>query len=328
MTHGGVVVPHAKSGSRARHEGSTHPARVAVLWLFLSPARVFAQVPDVALPQHSARLSALAGAGAGLTADADGRSLNPASLASDDRLLLSAGYSRAAVSDVVGVRIGAAASLGRWGSVALDARQRRVEKLIDDPDLAAEPGFRVSDLAIRLSYARRFARGRLSVGVAGEWLSSAVFATEGEGWDLHVGTTFQFSRDMTLGVAAARLGPAYRWTASGRGQQRSPLGRAVITGLRWRPLDRAAANIALVADGEFGLEGAADDAYRAGAELSVRQVLVLRGGYEAVATGNDWRRAPSAGLGLMLHSIRIDLARDRIGSEVGERTLVEVTLSR
>jgi hypothetical protein len=292
---------------------------------------VAAQTSGATQTDHSARVAALGGAGTADVITADARSLNPALLAAAPELWVGAGYAQAAVIDVVGFRAGVAGRpVGRLGALSLDVRYREVRDLIDDPELADEPGLRVADWGARVGYATAFFDGRVMLGASAEQMRSVVFGTKGRGWDVNLGAAVRLAEPVSLGVALVHLGPSYRWTGLAGEQRRTPLGRAAIAGIRAAPIRHRYVALSLVVDGQLAADRRAGDrAVRAGGELRLARVLALRGGYEWVRTGAGAReRRPAAGLGLALPRFRLDIARDRIGAEVGERTLLELTFSR
>jgi hypothetical protein len=297
----------------------------------LLAGRVAGQTSGATQADHSARVAALGGAGAADVTTADGRSLNPALLAASPELWVGVGYVQAAVIDIVGFRAGVAGRpLRRLGALSVDARYREVRDLIDDPELADEPGLRVADWGVRVGYASAFLDGRLMVGATAEQLRSVVLGTEGRGWDINFGAAVRLAEPVSLGLAVVHLGPPYRWTGLAGEQRSTPLGRAAIGGIRAAPIRHKYLALSLVVDGQVAADRRTGErAVRAGGELRLARVLALRAGYEWVRIGaGSSERAPAAGLGLSLPKLRLDIARDRIGAEVGERTLLELTFSR
>ena len=313
-------------GRAAPHRARRYLPALAAAFLIASPARSQALGSSAAAPQ-TARLSAMGGAGVAALDEVDARAINPALLAFAGRLAASVGLFRVAVVDIVGAGAGLAVPVGVMGAVGLDAGYRQLEDLIEDPELAAEPGLGVSDWSVRLAYAKGFLSDRLSLGAAVRHSSSTVLGTEGDGWDASVGAAARLSRTLAAGAAVTGLGPSYRWSTAAGERNRTPLGRALLAGARWTPAEHRHPAVTLLADVQLPLEEAADRALRAGAEVRVARVLALRAGYEAFrAAGTPWTRAPGAGIGIHFQRLRIDLARDRIGEPVGERTVVGVAI--
>jgi hypothetical protein len=296
--------------------------------LFFKP--LIAQSAPAAEPAHPARLVALAGAGAALVGEQAGRSLNPSLLSVGSRLGLAVGYAKVNVSDVVSMRAGAHLQLGHAGTISVDGRVRRVENIIDDPELAGEPGLAVGDRALRLSYARTFFHQRFGIGAALEHMSSEVFGTTGRGWAFSVGGILQLTPNLALGSALARLGREYEWTTLSGDHTYSPLGTGAVFGLRYTAAQSRTIAATMVVDAEVPLEVSAERGTRIGVEVSLYRALSLRVGYAAMRSARQAAsdRYAAAGIGLTLRRARFDLARDRIGREIGERTTVQLTISQ
>jgi hypothetical protein len=84
----------------------------------------------------------------------------------------------------------------------------------------------------------------------------------------------------------------------------------------------------LLADATLPLQANAERAARVGAEVSLVRLLMLRAGYSSTRSlGTAASRWPSAGIGLAFRGVRVDLAREGIGSEVGERFHLGISAS-
>ena len=307
---------------------STH-WRALLLGGALAPGVVAAQVPDIAELTHSARLSALGGAGAGMFDNEAGRSLNPALLAWGATLTAAAGLSNVESVDVRLLRAGSSWRFSRSSAVALDVRQRRVENLIDDPELASDPSLQVRDWAIRLTVARSAMRKRLVVGLSGEAMQSTVFGTKGTGWSMNAGAAFSAAPWLSMGAALLRMGPGYRWTTALGEESQSDLGRSLVFGVMTRPFHRSWGTLRVLADYRTGLEGVAGRSQHLGAEISLADRVAFRAGMQQErATGTATPRSLSAGIGVRLGSFHLDLAQDRIGRVMGQRTFVELSMRR
>lgn len=288
-----------------------------------------AQVPDIAELAHSARLSALGGAGVGMVDNEDGRSLNPALLAWGATLTAGAGLSNVETVDVRVLRAGSSWKFSRSSAVALDVRQRRVENLIDDPDLASDPGLQVRDWALRLTFARSALRKRLVVGVAGEAMQSTVFGTKGRGWSMSAGAAYTAAPWISIGSALIRMGPNYRWTSLLGEESHSDIGQSLVLGMLCRPFHRSWGTVRVLADYRAGLERAAGRSHHLGAEVTLADRVAFRAGMQQEsATGTTTPRSLSAGIGIRLGWFHLDLAQDRIGRVMGQRTFIELSMRR
>jgi hypothetical protein len=287
-----------------------------------------AQAPAVIEEYSTAHNAALGGAGIAVQSQADGRFLNPALLAGVAPLAFSTGVYRVAVIDVVEVRAGVIASFAKWGDVSIDIRSHRVEKLLEDSTLAADPAFRVEDFGVRVGYALHH-RGRCClVGIAAERVSSMVFGTTGAGWNIAVGAALSMSRRLSLGFAAVRLGPDYRWVDGLGERTRSSLGRAAVMGLSLdQPLGRWMHGTARL-DVETPLQQGAPSAVRTGVSLTLASLLGLHAGMERTRVhGSQQESTFGGGASLVFGGATVDVARDHIGAAVGERTLLGLTLA-
>lgn len=283
-----------------------------------------AQSPDVLASVTPARLAAMGMTGvAGL--DVSGRAVNPALLVAAERLSGDVGLARTPNTDLSTLSAGVAFRLGEVASVALDARQRRVEHLVDDPDLQRDPGLTVQDMAARLTAARRFAHGRLAVGAAAEYASSRVFATTGSGWNADVGATFRVVRRLTVAATASRVGRQYRWRSMDGAEWQSALGRTLAVGTSVVVLDARALRVVANADEYLPLEPSGSRGLRVGGEMLLRRLIALRAGYSP-AVGIRDAPGTSAGFGLAARRLKVDVARDHLGSALGERTLIGLTI--
>lgn len=302
---------------------------VAVPAVTLATLRVGAQSPAILQAGTTARLAALADAGVARDDSPDARVRNPALLASASgpARAVDVGYFRAEISDVVGIRAGGIWGSSRLGAVSLDLREEHVERLFDDPALAAERGLRVASWSIRLGYARSFGGGRGLVGASAERASSTVFGTEGSGWAMRFGGVVHIVKPLSIGVAFAGLGPRFVWKDVVGARTRSPLERAAILGLHWSVFRRRGFALSLSGDQDISVESRTNRALRTGAELQIVGGLSLRGGLATERTaGTPVTRSPSAGIGIVVRGLQVDLARDRINSAVGERTLLGMAL--
>lgn len=295
----------------------------------LATSALRAQVPDIAELAHSARLSALGGAGAGMLDHEDGRSLNPALLAWGASLTVGAGLSNVQTVDVRMLRAGSSWKFSRSSAVALDLRHRRVENLIDDPELASDPGLQVRDWAARLTFARSVLRKRVVVGIAAEAMQSTVFGTKGQGWSMSAGAAYSVTPWVSFGSALIRMGPKYRWTTVLGDDSHSDIGRSLVVGVSLRPFHRRWGTVRIVGDHRAGLERAAGRSNHLGAEVTLADRIAFRAGMQDESvTGSTSPRSLSAGIGVRLGSFHLDLAQDRIGRVMGQRTFIELSMRR
>ena len=303
--------------------------RALLLGGAFTPAILTAQVPDIAELAHSARLSALGGAGAGMIDNEDGRSLNPALLAWGAKLTAGAGLSNIETVDVRLLRAGSSWKFSHSNAIAVDVRQRRVENLIDDPELASDPGLQVRDLAVRLTFARSSLRRRLVIGVSAEGMQSTVFGTTGRGWSMNAGAAYAAAPWLSMGAAVIRMGPSYRWTTALGEESHSSIGRSLVFGVLYRPFHRSWGTVGLLADYRAGLERAAGHSQHLGAEVTVADRVAFRAGMQQEsATGTTTPRSLSGGIGVRLGRFHLDFAQDRIGRVMGQRTFIEVSMRR
>jgi hypothetical protein len=289
---------------------------------------LFAQSPDVARIPPDARTASMGGATAALAGNDEGRSVNPALMASARGLSVVAGYANAEMTDVAETRLGATIGRSRFGTLAIDVRHREVNDLIDDPQLASEPGLTVSDWAVRSTYALNIGK-RLGLGVSAERMNSVIFGTRGAGWTYAAGAVLPLTRRFSVGTSVVRLGSPYQWTDVQGTKSSSPLGRAVVAGIALQPAESSWMSAAIVADVERGLESNSPrNVWCAGAEIRIAKALSLRGGFSRAREGGITSSYPSGGLGLAIGVVDVGLARDRIGAEVGQRTIVEARIRR
>lgn len=295
-----------------------------VCLLTASAAR--AQVPDFVQLSPGARGAALGNATAGLLNYTEGRGANPAVLGALKKPTFRVGVSRTDVSDLDEARVGIGISMGYIGASAIDVRFRRVTDLIDDPDLAAESGLTVADWGASITHAIRVSP-KVSFGAGAEKLSSIVFGTRGAGWSFSAGTGIRLSKRIAFGASLVRLGSDYKWRDEFNARSSSPLGRAALVGTSIQPFagDRVATTI--LAEGEQGLDRRLyQQAFRLGSELTLGKIVFLRAGLECRREDHTMTRYPAGGIGLIFRGVQLDLARDRLGAEVGERTLIDMTL--
>lgn len=307
-------------------------SRAAALCGILSTSGVFqaaAQTPDILRERPTARVAALGGAGIAAIGLLDARSINPALLASDVSASFSLGFFKTSATDVTGARVGVTGGFRRLGNVSLDMRRRQIENLLEDPVLAEDPNLKVSDWGIQLGYARKWLGGRFQLGAIWETLSSRVFGTTGNGWTVDVGAAAAVTSEVSVGITVARLGPKYEWRDALGGGMQSPQGRTFTSGLRWSIGRERRLGLQVAGDVVRALEQTGEQGLRVGGEVSLLQRIFLRAGYAEMREAGETRhRNSAAGLGLRLRNIRIDIARDRLGSVVGERTLVDFTVRR
>lgn len=285
------------------------------------------QTPDILRERPVASVAALGGAAVAAVGLFDARSINPSLLAGNVNVSFSGGFYREEATDVSGARGGLTGSFGHVGIFSVDVRRRQVENLLEDSVLAGDPNLEVSDWGIRVGYARGFAGNRLRVGATWEGLSSRVFGTTGGGWTLDIGAAAVLTSRASVGIAVARLGPEYKWRDALGGTMYSPQGRTITGGVRWSAGTGRRVSMQLGGDVVRALETAAEPGVRFGAEVTLLQRVSLRGGHARMG-GRGGTRTSAAGLGIKLGNARIDVARDRLGSVVGERTLLDFSLER
>lgn len=313
-----------------RNSGAKRKAQVAAWALFSCfavPLRELpAQAVDFADVPPGAREAALGRATVALIGHGDGRGANPALLAQSGRATAVAGYASSEVTDVADSRLGASLEYARFGAFAIDVRYREVRNLIDDPELASDPGLTVSDWAVRTTYALLVGK-RVAAGVSVERLASTIFGTKGSGVSFSVGAVAPITKRLAIGASAAQLGKPYRWRDVQGSETRSPLGQALVAGLSLEAFTSEWLSATVVGDLERGLgRRSAVSISRAGAEVQIAKVLFLRAGINRRHGANPTVR-PSGGVGLRVGKIEIDLAKDNIGAEIGERTLIDVRVS-
>jgi len=295
----------------------------------LFSVRAEAQVPDVLRERPTAYVAAFGGAGAGAIGLLDARWINPALLAADVPATFEVGLFKSTVTDITGARLGVSGRLRRFGRFSLDVRRRQIDDLLDDSTLAATPGLEVSDWGLQLGYARGLMGGRLHIGASWETLSSRVFGTTGGGWTADVGAAAEITSNVSIGITLAHLGPRYAWRDALGGDSYSPQGRTIVGGVRWSFGQARRVGVQVAGDVVRAVEAAAEEGMRIGGEVMLLRHVALRGGYARMQDANDSARGmASAGLGLRIRNVRIDIARDRLGSVVGERTLVDFSIHR
>lgn len=290
------------------------------------PRAAAAQTPDILRERPTAHVAALGGAGVGAVGILDARAINPSLLVSGIPTTLSVGAFKTTVTDVSGVRLGVTKNIHALGNVSVDIRRRQIDDLLEDSVLAADPNLKVSDWGFQLGYARGLMGGRIQVGASWEGLSSRVFGTTGSGWTVDFGAAAVITSNLSVGIAAARLGPRYAWRDAFGDGARSPQGRTITSGLRLALGQTRRVGVQVVGDVVRALESAGEQGVQVGGEITLLRRVSLRGGYANMRGADDG--ISSAGLGLRLRNIRIDIARDRLGSIVGERTLLDFRIER
>jgi hypothetical protein len=285
-----------------------------------------AQAPDILRERPTAHVAALGGAGVAAIGLLDARSVNPALLAIDVPTTFSVGAFKTTATDVTGIRAGVTGALRGIGYLSLDVRRRQIEDLVEDSVLAGDPDLKVFDWGIQFGYARELMGGRLQVGASWEGLSSRVFGTTGVGWTLDLGAAAVISSNTSIGITAARLGPKYAWRDALGGSSHSSQGRTITAGVRWSLWQKRRIGVLVAGDVVRALEPVGDQGVRLGGEITLLRHLSLRGGYAQMRDAGNG--VSSAGLGLTLRNIRIDIGRDRLGSVVGERTLLDFKIER
>lgn len=288
-----------------------------------------AQAPEILQERPTAYVAALGGAGIGAVGLLEARSINPALLAGAIPTNFSVGVFKTSVTDVSGVRGGIIGALRGLGHLSLDVRRRQIDDLVEDSVLAGDPNLKVFDWGVRLGYARQLMGGRLRLGASWEGLSSRVFGTTGTGWTLDVGAAAVMSSNVSIGITAARLGPKYAWRDALGVSTHSPQGRTMATGVRWSFRQKRAVGVQVAGDIIRALESDAEQGVRIGGEITLMRHVSLRGGYARLRdTYGSASGSSAAGIGLQLRKIRLDIGRDRLGSVVGERTLLDLTIER
>jgi hypothetical protein len=160
-------------------------------------------------------------------------------------------------------------------------------------------------------------------------MRSTVFGTTGSGWSMNVGAAYSVARSLSVGASLIRVGPSYRWTTLLGDESRTNLGRSLVVGLSFRPLHRTWGTVRVLADYRAGLERAAGRSQHIGAEIGLADRVAFRAGMQhESATGTSTPRSLSAGVGVRLGQFHIDIAQDRIGRVMGQRTFIELSLRR
>ena len=302
--------------------------RIALAAIALSqPHDALSQAPAIVQEFATARVAARGGTGIANDGEPDSRFVNPSLLADSAILSVVVGTFRMAVSDVDETRAGVTGRFGKWGDVAIDARQRRVNKLFDDPTLAADPSLQVTEGSFRFTYARRIGN-RIRLGAASEYFSSSIFGTTGGGRTTDVGMNIMLTTRLEMGVVGRHLDGAYVWHDESGAQWASSLGRNAGVGLAWRPLaTRRTIGVTIRVDRDIALEQAASESWRGGVTIKMLRFLFLQAGSRMQHRPTK-EVAASAGMSVRVRGMTVDIARDHLGALVGERTLIAATLSR
>lgn len=283
--------------------------------------------PGFALP---ARLAAIGGSGAALFDDPTARFANPALLAEIRQFLIGAGQSRAEGTDVTAVSLEAAVARP-IGSFAIDVRQQRVRGLLDDPALANDPGLQIVQWNVGLTYARGFARNRILAGVSAARLTSRVFGTTGQGWTFGAGGAGKIGGRVALGASVLNVGPSFHWRTED-GITESAAGSPTALGaLSFQSLPDGLFRLVFTGDEEVDLRRHRLAALRAGVIAGIGTFISVRSGYEVAKRGTLYtenQTSAAAGMSVRFGSVRVDITRDHIGHQLGQRTLVEVEIER
>jgi hypothetical protein len=297
-------------------------AIVLVVALGCSSHVIAGQVPSAARLPGFATGASLAGAsGADYSVECSQAS-NPAALAFSHSTQSCLGYWRIATTDVSGATAMVVVPMGTRFGMAILARQQKVEKILDDPALADEPGLTVADYDVRLSGGASLFGRKAGIGGSVGYLSSVVFGTHGRGITTSIGGLARVTSRLSVGFDWTDMMGSFTWTTPDAQQRKSPLGPALAFSSSWRVSTGASASRIDLAYARPLEEDGEASVVRAGASLRVSPALSLAAGMSRhLSRSGDEAMAVSAGLGVNVRRFRCDLAQSSIGSAVGETLL-------
>ncbi len=281
------------------------PVAVAALTVLCSPASADhgTTAPNLFAFWGSARLGALA-AGVAIEGDAGTVTLNPATLASVDRVIVSADYLDWYLDTYaahVGVVVG---PLGADGALGVDLAYVSEGEVTDFDPLTGEYGesFENSRVGITVGYGFSLPRAdRVDVGMSLSFSSHRLLDKTAAGLSVGGGTTFKLVEDvLQAGLSFRDVGTREAFTDS----RPDPPPWTVAAGLCLLTPQDVWDDVALVACCDIVKSNNTDAALAFGLEVTLFDVLSLRMGRDQ-GTGDAPMRF---GLGISLSGFQVDYA--------------------
>lgn len=300
-------------------------AAACSLMLSLLPMTAVAQ--ESATPERvlSASASGVAGGAAALLSFDHWRT-NPASIGGGRQMQLAITVARRPSADVAETAVAAAIPVFGHSVIAFDLHQRRVQDVVEDPELAADERMVVQDWAVAAGWTSRIAQA-VSIGASIEFSSATVLGTQGSGSQGAVGIVAELPRGFNAGLTVGGLGSLYSWSTMTNERFSSKLERYVQLGAAWaQPLHRTV--VAFVGDVRTAPAGSTIRWWRVGSELTLGEHVALRGGVAMDRQFGGRRTLPAAGLSLNFSRLRLAIAQEQIGHPVAERISVDIGIRR
>ncbi len=183
-----------------------------------------------------------------------------------------------------------------------------------------------NNLIASVSFARELP-GRLSLGVSAKWIRSELFAElTGSTAALDAGLLWRplDAMPLHLGLSALNLGRGLR-VGENSGSEPDPLPSRARFGASYDVLKHlrpeSGLQLLVAADFEHALRDFATGSQFFGAELGVRDVIFVRGGFVA-ETLIETNTGTTFGLGIELGPVRLDLGRELGVNQLGDETHV------
>jgi hypothetical protein len=185
-----------------------------------------------------------------------------------------------------------------------------------------------SNVVVGLAFARPLVR-QLSLGVTAKWIhTDLVGDLTGSTYAFDAGLLWHPARrlPLDLGLSALNVGPGLR-VGDEPDAERDPLPSRLRLGVAYDILGHlqrdGGLRLLLAAETERALRNFATASQYLGAELGVRDILFVRGGYIA-ETLIETNTGVTLGAGLMLGPFRFDLARELGVNQLGDETHISL----
>ncbi len=157
--------------------------------------------------------------------------------------------------------------LGTLGVQALYSGQPVI-----DNDVPGEPEIKVNDIVFGASFARPII-SNLSLGINAKVVSMTLGSTDASVLSLDIGTQYQVSKGVQLGLAARHLGTPVKFIT-----EEDPLPLTMVLGAGFIPVDKASHRLISAVDIEY-LVPEENMVVRLGGEYWFQRMLALRMGY-------------------------------------------------
>ncbi|MCK5217998.1 PorV/PorQ family protein [bacterium] len=186
--------------------------------------------------------------------------------------------------------------LGTLGVEALYSGQPPI-----DNDVPGEAALEVMDLVFGISFARPII-SNLSLGINAKVASMTLGPADASVFSMDIGTQYQISKGVQLGLAARHLGTPAKFI-----MEEDPLPLTMVLGASFIPLDKAPHRLISAVDIEY-IEPEENTVVRLGGEYRFQHMLALRMGY--VYSVRQIVGGISLGIGFKFKAGKVNLVLD------------------